>query len=187
MKFGKQLKLQSVSEWQEYYMSYKRLKRVIKKLMVQLKEAEEREIKEIAEQQKAAAAAAAAAVANGDNAASAAAAAAAAKQASKTTNEHLARLAQDRDGRSPILQSFSPSLSSATPPDSIGALSRRSRFALAGRDEQSPITSSKGSPGMVGGDAYQEFFSVVDMDIDKVGPLVHTECTRSPRLHPRKC
>src|ERR1700754_2714292 len=41
MKFGKQLKEQSVGAWDEYYMSYKRLKRIIKKLVLQIKEKEE--------------------------------------------------------------------------------------------------------------------------------------------------
>jgi SPX domain protein involved in polyphosphate accumulation len=41
MKFGKQLKVQSRKEWQEHYMSYKRLKRIIKKLCVQIKEKQE--------------------------------------------------------------------------------------------------------------------------------------------------
>jgi phosphate transporter len=37
MKFGKQLKLESVPAWQEHYVSYKRLKRIIKKLVLQSK------------------------------------------------------------------------------------------------------------------------------------------------------
>ena len=41
MKFGKELKERSVREWEENYMSYKRLKRIIKKLIVQIKEREE--------------------------------------------------------------------------------------------------------------------------------------------------
>jgi len=41
MKFGKELKQRSVREWEDQYMSYKRLKRIIKKLAVQLKERED--------------------------------------------------------------------------------------------------------------------------------------------------
>ena len=41
MKFGKELKQRSVREWEDEYMSYKRLKRIIKKLAVQLKERED--------------------------------------------------------------------------------------------------------------------------------------------------
>ncbi len=40
MKFGKQLKVESVPEWQEHYMSYKRLKRIIKKLVLETKSAQ---------------------------------------------------------------------------------------------------------------------------------------------------
>ena len=46
MKFGKELKVRSVAEWREQYMSYKRLKRVIGKLAVQMKEQKEQEERE---------------------------------------------------------------------------------------------------------------------------------------------
>ena len=43
MKFGKELKLKSVAEWRDKYMSYKKLKRVIGKLAVQIKQQQERD------------------------------------------------------------------------------------------------------------------------------------------------
>ena len=43
MKFGKELKVKSVAEWRDKYMSYKKLKRVIGKLAVQIKQQQQRD------------------------------------------------------------------------------------------------------------------------------------------------
>jgi anion transporter len=167
MKFGKQLKLQAVPEWQEYYMSYKRLKRIIKKLCVQQKEREERQMKELAD-------------------------------GGHLTHEQMEQLKAEqaeqqrgKGAKSPI-QSYSPMLSSSargTPEGQrAGAKVVRNRLSGmspniggaggAGASGVSPHNllssspsnrSDKGSPGLLlGGDAYAEFFHVVESDIDKV-------------------
>lgn len=163
MKFGKQLKLQSVKDWQEHYMSYKRLKRIIKKLMVQLREAEERQLKEIHDQRVAAAATTGGGGGSGSGSTPG--------SKSKLSNDQLTRIGTS--GSPPTLQSYSPTLSAqSTPTDEangkkIGLQRGKSRLGVPSSD--SPLTPQKGSPGLsVGADAYQEFFTTIENDLIKV-------------------
>jgi len=157
MKFGKQLKVQSVKEWQEYYVSYKRGKRIIKKLLVQRKEREEREAKAQRAQ---------------------------AIKEGRMTPELAARLARNvstgSEGRSPALVSYSPTLSATPERDGAGRPLKpvRQHSGLAATSatgnvsDASPASNhsaAKGSPGLLmGGDAYQEFFALIETDIEKV-------------------
>jgi anion transporter len=154
----------------EYYMSYKRLKRIIKKLVVQQKERDEKQLRELA-------------------------------AGGKLTPEQFAQYKQDQldkaaatgkiHPKSPVMQSFSPMLSSATSSPERGTTatssSARPRIGLGTRGnsiagggitgspiiQASPLSSggsSKGSPGLLlsGVDAYAEFFSVLESDVEKV-------------------
>lgn len=170
MKFGKQLKLQAVPEWQEYYMSYKRLKRIIKKLLVQHKEREARQMRQLEQ-----------------------AGTLTPEQITALKAEKEALQAQAKGTKSPIMQSYSPMLSGQSTPSGPGGIPPRplgpgqrplSRLGMPGDipsnsvgvgasrhspAQSSPLLGSGGSPGLLlGGDAYAEFFSVVETDMDKV-------------------
>ena len=135
-------------------MSYKRLKRIIKKLTVQRKEADERHMRAL-------------------------------HAGGQLSSEQIAKMQADKDQvnftKSPIVQSYSPMLSQKTTPEQDGGKKASKppthNLGLPGTPPQpqpasgSPaLSSSKGSPQglLLGGDAYQEFFSVLESDLEKV-------------------